>query len=78
MSLEMVGTAMVFRLAMRPGKCRALSDIPDGRLQYLIVAPMANVSTKVEHPFRFINKQFGFHKIWLRDLAITVARSMCL
>lgn len=56
---EMAGTAAEFRVAMRPGKRRALPDTPDGRLQDLIEAAKAHVRAKVEHPFRVIKQQFG-------------------
>ena len=66
---EMAGTAAEFRVAMRPGKRRALPDTPDGRLQDLIETAKAHVRAKVEHPFRVIKKQFGFEKTRLRGLA---------
>ena len=66
---EMAGTAAEFRVAMRPGKRRALPDTPDGRLQDLIEAAKAHVRAKVEHPFRVIKQQFGFQKTRLRGLA---------
>jgi IS5 family transposase len=66
---EMVGTAAEFRVAMRPGKRRALPDTPDGRLQDLIETAKAHVRAKVEHPFRVIKHQVGFQKTRLRGLA---------
>ncbi len=51
---EMAGTKAVFKVAMRPGKRRALPDTPEGRLQDLIEAAKAHVRAKVEHPFRVI------------------------
>ncbi len=65
----MAGTAAEFRVAMRPGKRRALPDTPDGRLQDLIETAKAHVRAKVEHPFRVIKHQFGFQKTRLRGLA---------
>ena len=65
----MAGTAAEYRVAMRPGKRRALPDTPDGRLQNLIEAAKAHVRAKLEHPFRVIKQQFGIQKAWLRDLA---------
>ena len=58
-----------FRVAMRPGKRRALPGTPDGRLQDLIEAAKAHVRAKGEHPFRVIKQQFGFQKTRLRGLA---------
>ena len=65
---EMAGTAAEFRVATRPGKCRALLDTPDGWLQDLIEAAKAHVRAKVD-PFRVIKQQFGFQKTGLRGLA---------
>jgi IS5 family transposase len=66
---EMAGHSATFRLAMRPGKRRALPDSADGKLQDLIEAAKAHVRAKVEHPFRMIKQQFGFQKTRLRGLA---------
>jgi IS5 family transposase len=66
---EMAGKSPEFRVAMRPGKRRALPDTPDGRLQKLIETAKAHVRAKVEHPFRVIKHQFGFQKTRLRGLA---------
>ena len=59
----------VGRVAMRPGKRRALPDTPDGKLQDLIETAKAHIRSKVEHPFRVIKQQFGFQKTRLRGLA---------
>jgi len=66
---EMAGKATEFRVAMRPGKRRALPDTPDGKLQDLIETAKAHIRSKVEHPFRVIKQQFGFQKTRLRGLA---------
>ena len=66
---EMAGTAAEFRVAMRPGKRRALPNTPDGRLLNLIETAKAHIRSKVEHPFRVIKQQFGFQKTRLRGLA---------
>jgi IS5 family transposase len=66
----MAGHSAVFRVAMRPGKRRALPNTPDGKLQDLIeAAKKAHVRAKVEHPFRVIKQQFGFQKTRRRGLA---------
>ena len=65
----MAGKITEFRVAMRPGKRRALSDTPDGKLQDLIKTAKAHIRSKVEHPFRVIKQQFGFQKTRLRGLA---------
>jgi IS5 family transposase len=65
---EMTGKTMEFRVAMRPGKRRALADTPDGKLQDLIEAAKAHIRAKGEHPFRVIKQQFGFQKTRLRGM----------
>ena len=66
---EMVDKSIEFRVAMRPGKRRALPDTHEGRLQDLVEAAKAHIRAKVEHPFRVIKQQFGFQKTSLRGLA---------
>jgi IS5 family transposase len=65
---EMTGKTREFRVAMRPGKRRALADTPDGKLQDLIEAAKAHIRAKGEHPFRVIKQQFGFQKTRLRGM----------
>jgi len=65
---EMEGKGIDFRVAMRPGKRRALPDTPEGRLDDLIETAKAHIRAKVEHPFRVIKRQFGFQKTRLRGM----------
>jgi IS5 family transposase len=65
---EMQGSGIGFRVAMRPGKRRALTDTPEGRLDDLAETAKAHIRAKVEHPFRVIKLQFGFQKNRLRGL----------
>jgi IS5 family transposase len=65
---EMAGNGAEFRVAMRPGKRRALPHTPEGRLLDLIETAKAHIRSKVEHPFRVIKQQFGFQKTRLRGL----------
>jgi transposase, IS5 family len=65
---EMKGKAIGFRVAMRPGKRRALPDTPDGRLDDLVETAKAHIRAKGEHPFRVIKRQFGFQKTRLRGI----------
>ena len=51
---EMQGRGIGFRVAMRPGKRRALPDTPEGRLDDLVETAKAHIRAKVEHPFRLI------------------------
>ena len=61
---------MMLRVAMRPGKQRALPDAKELRLLDLVELAKAHVRAKVEHPFRVIQQQFGFQKTRLRDMAL--------
>jgi transposase, IS5 family len=65
---EMGGRGIGFRVAMRPGKRRALPDTPDGRVDDLIETAKAHIRAKVEHPFRVMKRQFGFQKTRLRGM----------
>ena len=67
---EMQGRGIGFRVAMRPGKRRALPDTPEGRLDDLVETAKAHIRSKVEHPFRLIKRQFGFQKTRLRGLLL--------
>ena len=60
---------ITFRVAMRPGRRRALPNTQDGRLQDLVETAKAHIRAKVEHPFRVIKEQFGFRKTRLRSMA---------
>ena len=65
---EMQGKVIGFRVAMRPGKRRALPDNPEGRLDDLIETAKAHIRAKGEHPFRVMKRQFGFQKTRLRGM----------
>ncbi len=65
---EMEGKGIGFRVAMRPGKRRALPETPEGRLDDLIETAKAHIRAKGEHPFRVIKRQFGFQKTRLRGM----------
>jgi IS5 family transposase len=65
---EMEDKGIVFRVAMRPGKRRALTDTPEERVDDLIETAKAHIRAKVEHPFRVMKRQFGFEKIRLRGM----------
>jgi transposase, IS5 family len=47
----MAGKLTEFRVAMRPGKRRALPETAEGTLQDLIETTKAHIRSKVEHPF---------------------------
>lgn len=65
---KMQGKADGFRVAMRPGKRRALPATPEGRLDDLIETAKAHIRANGEHPFHVIKRQFGFHKTRLRGM----------
>jgi IS5 family transposase len=65
---EMEGKGIGFRVAMRPGKRRALPDTPEGRVDDLIETAKAHIRAKVEHPFRVMKRQFGFQKTRLSGM----------
>jgi IS5 family transposase len=65
---EMKGKTARFRVAMRPGKRRALPDTPEGRLDDLVETAKAHIRAKGEHSFRVIKQQFGFQKTRLRGM----------
>ncbi len=58
--------AVAWRVALRPGKRAQLP--PKGRLARLEKAK-ASVRAKVEHPFRYIKRVFGYDKVRYRGLA---------
>jgi IS5 family transposase len=64
----MAGKTTAFRVAMRPGKRRALPDTPEGKLLDLIETAKAHIRAKGEHPFRVMKQQFGFQKTRLRGM----------
>lgn len=61
---EMEGWGIGFRVGMRPGKRRGLTDTREGRVDDLIETAKAHIRATVEHPthFRVIKRQFGFQK----------------
>ena len=66
---EISDKTITFRVAIRPGKRRALPNTQDGRLQDLMETAKAHIRAKVEHPFRVIKEQFGFRKTRLRGMS---------
>ena len=68
--LTLQGRGIGFRVAMRPGKRRALLDTHEGRVDDLIKTAKAHIRTKVEHPFRVIKRQFGSQRTRLRGMLL--------
>jgi transposase, IS5 family len=58
----MAGKTTEFRVAIMPGKRRALPDTPDGKLQDLTKTAKSHIRSKGEHPFRVIKQQCCFQK----------------
>jgi IS5 family transposase len=71
---EMAGKTTEFRVAMRPGKRRALPDTPDGRVQDLIETAKAHIRSKVEHPFHIIKNILGQRNARYRGFAKNTAQ----
>ncbi|WP_399212377.1 MULTISPECIES: transposase [unclassified Synechococcus] len=65
----MEGSSAQFRVAIRPGKRRALPDTPEGRLDNWAETAKAHIRAKVEHPFRAMKQQWGYQKARLRGMA---------
>jgi IS5 family transposase len=51
---EMATKATEFRLAMRAGKRKDLTDSAEGKLLNLVETANPHIRSKVEHPFRVI------------------------
>jgi IS5 family transposase len=74
---EIEGKTAMFRVAMHPGKRRALPDTEEWQLLDLVELAKAHVKAKVEHPFCIIKQQFGFQKTRLRGVALPRPQAEC-
>ena len=77
-SVSSRGTNVTWRVALRPGRRRALPDTESGRLHAWIERIKASIRAKVEHPFRVIKRQFGHTKVRYRGLAKNTAQLVTL
>ena len=59
-----------FRVVIKPGQRRVLPETPEGRMWNLIETAKAHFRVKVNHPFRIINDQFGFRKVFYRGIRL--------
>ncbi len=62
---EHEGRDVDWHVAMRPGKRR---NLPEGSAEAQIEKIKAQVRAKVEHPFRYIKRVFGYDKVRYRGL----------
>ena len=70
---------VVWRVAMRPGKRRALDKNKEiDALIDQIEKKKASIRAKVEHPFRVIKRQFGYIKVRYRGLKKNTAQLITL
>ena len=67
---EVQGCQAEFRTAMKPGQRRIRPETPEGRLLNLIETAKVHLRAKVVHPFRIINYQFGFRKVFYRGIRL--------
>jgi IS5 family transposase len=65
---------VVWRVAMKAGKRRALGTSVLGRIRERLEHLKASVRSRVEHPFRVIKCQFGYIKVRYRGLARNTAQ----
>ena len=66
---------MEWRVAMRPGQRRKLEPGSPGEL---VEKGKASVRAKVEHPFLYVKRHFGYSKVRYRGLAKNTQRLMAL
>ena len=64
-----------WQVAMRPGRCRQLDP---GSYEALAEKRKASVRAKVEHPFLYVKRHFGYAKVRYRGLAKNTQRLMLL
>ena len=71
---ENAGKNVVWHVAMRPGKRRALGASKHARILDQIERIKAQVRAKGEHAFRVVKRQFGYVKVRYRGLAKNTAQ----
>lgn len=75
---ENQGKALKWRVAMRPGKRKALPGTLLGKLTDAIEQAKARIRAKVEHPFHWIKNVFGLKKVRYRGLEKNTAQLFTL
>jgi len=71
-------TDVIWQVALRSGKRRALPDTQSGRLREWIEQLKASVRAKVEHPFHIVKNLFGHKKARYRGLGKNAAQLFAL
>ena len=69
---------VMWHIALRPGKRKALRDTPQGNLVEWIEHTKASIRTKVEHPFHVVKNLFRHRKTRYRGLAKNTAQLFSL
>jgi len=70
--------SVTWRVAMRPGKRRALPDTPLGRVLDRLEHTKAQIRAKVEHPFHVVKNLFRHRKTRYQGLAKNTAQLFAL
>ena len=71
-------SSVIWHIAMRAGKRRALPDTKQGRWCEQLEQLKASIRAKVEHPFHVVKNRFGHKKARYRGLAKNAAQLMTL
>ena len=71
-------STVMWHVALRPGKRRALPDTEQGRMDEQIEKLKASVRAKVEHPFHIIKNIFQLKKVRYKGLAKNTAQLFTL
>lgn len=66
---ENLGKSVIWHVAMRPGKRKALPDTLLGQTEAQLEKVKASIRAVVEHPFHVVKNRFGFKKARYRGLA---------
>jgi IS5 family transposase len=75
---ENLDSSVQWKVALRPGKRKALPKTAIGRLQEKIEKLKASVRAKVEHPFHIVKNIFGMKKVRYKGLAKNTAQLFTL
>ena len=76
--VENLETPVTWHTAMRPGKRRALDQLPDGEQAEWQEQAKASIRAKVEHPFHVVKNLFQHRKTRYRGLTKNTAQLFSL